>query len=58
MKESSSNPKTYTCDCSPCKSARKRLKNLNKEESAISYHLQKILQEDLGQGNYWPTCSS
>ena len=52
MKESSFKPKTYTCDCSPCKSARKRLKNLNKEESAISYHLQKILQEDLGQGNY------
>lgn len=52
MKENPNMPKTYTCNCNPCKNARKRLKNLSTEESAISYHLQKILQEDLGLGNY------
>lgn len=52
MKENANKPKTYTCNCDPCKNARKRLKNLTIEESAISYHLQKILQEDLGLGNY------
>lgn len=52
MKEEAFRPKNYTCNCDPCRNARKRLKNLSREESAISYHLQKILQEDLGAGNY------
>lgn len=45
--------KQFSCYCNGCKNARKRLKNLSKEESsAISYHLQKILQDDLEAGNY------
>jgi len=44
----------YKCDCSSCKSARKKLKELKKEENgnALNYHMVKILQEILGMGNY------
>ena len=44
--------KEFKCDCSTCKSSRKKLKDLSKEENALSYHMVKILQDLLGMGNY------
>lgn len=42
----------FKCDCLTCKSSRKKLKDLSKEQSALSYHMVKILQDLLGMGNY------
>lgn len=42
----------YKCDCWTCKKARKKLKELSKEETALSYHMVKILEELLGLGNF------
>jgi len=51
MKEKQS-PKHYICSCSTCKTARKMLKQLQKENSSSSYYMVEILKEVLGEGNY------
>ena len=51
MKEKQS-PKHYTCNCSTCRSARKQLKRLEKENMSSSYYIVEILKEVLGEGNY------
>jgi len=44
--------KHYTCSCFTCRSARKMLKRLEKENMSSSYYIVEILKEVLGQGNY------
>ncbi len=51
MKEQQ-NPKHFTCNCSTCRSARKLLKRLEKENSSSSYYIIETLKEILGEGNY------
>jgi len=42
----------FSCYCTSCKNGRLRLKILAKENTAISYHIQSVLKEVLGLGNY------
>ena len=46
------NKEQFKCYCWTCKKARKKLNELGKEETALTYHMVKILKELLGMDNF------